>query len=226
MNNVRKHVEKMFSQYPKTNETNDLIEEVIGNLEAEIEDLQRNGISAEEAIRVSIGKVSNLDGVIEGVKFINKRKIVFEMLQWALIYTLIAWIVTIPFNVIGHFRKGVWLLLLILIILGVIYLILFMTRDLLLNGRISIDLLKIPRLKKTVWIIWGVFLFIAWGGVTGLNFGSNIWFSNPISINGPYEFANIAVLYLLPLITIIFPLLVNRLQRYIEGHEECAENEN
>ena len=75
MNNVRKHVDKMFAKYPKTDETTDLKEEVIGNLEAEIEDLQKNGISFEEAFRVSIEKVSSLDGLIEGVKSVDIRNL-------------------------------------------------------------------------------------------------------------------------------------------------------
>ena len=218
-------MDKMFAKYPKTDETTDLKEEVIGNLEAEIEDLQKNGISFEEAFRVSIEKVSSLDGLIEGVKFVDTRKLVFDMFQWTLIYTLIAWILTIPLNIIGHFRKITWLLLLMIIVIGGIYLVLFITRDLFLNGRISVDLFKVARVKKTIWIIWGVFLLIAWGGVTGLTFGSNLWFSNPISINGPYEFATIAATYLLPLITIIIPMLVNRLEIYVEQHEESGTNE-
>ena len=225
MNSIRGHVDKMFGKYPQTEETAELKEEVIGNLEAEIEDMQMNGISFEEAFRVSIEKVPSLDGLIEGVVFVDNRKVVFDMLQWTLIYTLIAWILTIPLNIIGHFRKVAWLLLLIIIVIGSAYLVLYFTRDLFLNGRTSVDLFKVARMKKAIWIIWCVFMLIAWGGVTGLTFGSNIWFSSPISINGPYEFANIAVAYLLPLITVIIPLLANRLETTIEKHEESGQNE-
>ncbi len=219
MNNVRSYVEKMFAKYPQTEETLELKEEVIGNLEAEIEDLQAGGYSFEEAFRLSVEKVSSLDGLIDGMQFVDVKKLVFGMLQWTLLYTLIVWIMTIPLNMIGVFRRATWFLFLLIILLGIVYLILFLARNLFLNRRASVDLFKVAAIKRRTWLIWGLFLLLAWGGITGVIFSSNIWFSTPVSINGPYEFANIFAAYLLPLTTIVVPLLTNRLEIYIESHE-------
>ena len=218
-------MDKMFAKYPQTDETMDLKEEVIGNLEAQIEDMKSNGISFEEAFRVSIEKVENFDGLIEGVKIVDKRHIVNDMFQWILIYTLITWIVTIPLTILWSVRRISWLILVIIIVIGISYLLLHLMRDQLLNGQITVNLFKIAKMKKTVWFIWSIFLLIAWGGITGMTFGSNLWFSIPISINGPYEFATIAIGYALPLISIIIPLLINRLERTIYLYEERAANE-
>lgn len=223
MNNVRSSVEKMFAKFPQTEETIELKEEVIGNLEAEIEDLQEEGYSFEEAFRLSIEKVSSLDGLIEGVHFVDTRKLVLGMLQWTLIYILIAWIMTIPFNMIGVFRRATWFLFLLIILMGLIYLILFMTRALFSKGRTGVNFFKVAAIKRRIWLLWSLFVLLAWGGVTGVTFSSNIWFSTPVSISGPYEFANIAAAYLLPLMTIIVPLLMNRLERYVENHEGEAD---
>ncbi|MFD1927044.1 permease prefix domain 1-containing protein [Sporosarcina siberiensis] len=220
MNKIRKHIDKVFSKYPKTNETLDLKEEVIGNLEAEIEDLQNSGVSFEEAFHVSIEKMPDFAEVIEGSKSVDKNKLVFGMLQWMLIYLLVTWIITMPLSIIGNFRNVSFLLFFAIIIVSGIYGLLVITRDLIVKGITHIDLFKVAKVKKTVWIIWGLFLLIAWGGITGLHFASNIWYSNPITISGPYQFANIFALYALPLITIIVPLLSNRLEKTITQYEE------
>lgn len=220
MNNVRRHIDKMFAKYPQTEETQDLKEEVIGNVEAEIEDLQNNGISFEEAFRVSIEKVSSLDELIVGIKFFSVRKIVFDLLQWALIYTVIAWILTIPLSMFGPVRKISWLLFFLILFIGSSYFLLYLIRQSILNGKIRVDLFKIARLKRFVWVVWLGFQLISWGIVTALHFGSDIWFSRGISINGPYEFGMIVINYSLPLITIIIPLVVNKLELYVEQHED------
>jgi len=220
INKIRKHIDKVFSKYPITNETMDLKEEVIGNLEAEIEDLQKSGVPFEEAFRVSIVKIPDFAEVIEGAKIVDKNKLVFGMLQWTLIYLLVTWIITMPLSMVGNFRKTSFLIAFTILIIGVIYGLLYVTRDVLLKRRTHINLFKVAKVKKAVWIVWGLFLLIAWGGITGVNFASNIWYSNPITISGPYQFVNIFALYLLPLITMIVPLLFNRLEKMIVQYEE------
>ncbi|MFJ8064043.1 permease prefix domain 1-containing protein [Psychrobacillus sp. NPDC096426] len=225
MNEVREHVDKMFAKYPKTDETRELKEEVIGNLEAEIEDLQSNGVSFDEAFRISIGKMEKLDELIDGVKTVRISNILTEMMQWTLIYTLIAWILTIPLSVFHSVRSTSWILFIIITILGVIYLILYSIKGILQKYIMNINLFKIDRWKKFIWIIWFLFILIKWGMVTAITFGSNIWFWRPISINGPYEFAGISLMYAVPLITIIIPLLMSRLKKIIDREDKDNSDE-
>ncbi|MHA6260424.1 hypothetical protein ACXYMX_11090 [Sporosarcina sp. CAU 1771] len=219
MNNVREHVENLFSKYPKTDETRGLKDEVIGNVEAEIEDLQRNGISFEEAFRVSIGKVSGLGELITGVNVLSLRKTVLDMYQWALLYIIIAWVITIPLSVFNNARRVSWLLFIVILLMGTIYFLLYLARHQLLKGHIHTDFTKIGKLKKIVWIVWFGFQLISWGIVTLINFGSDIWFSRRISLGGPYSFGILVIQYSLPLLTIVIPLLVNKLESYVEQHE-------
>lgn len=225
MNNVRKHMDKLFANYPKTEETLELKEEVIGNIEAEIEDLQSRGLSFEEAFHKSIGKMEKLDGLIDGVKSVRISKVLLEMMQWTLIYTLIAWIITIPLSVFHVFRRASWVLFLIIIVIGLSYLIYYTIGKLLSRDNVQVNLYKIDAVRKYVWIIWSIYIVATWGIVTATLFGSNIWFWRPISINGPYEYANISVMYATPIITIIVPLLMNKLQKIIVKQGEGSSDE-
>lgn len=220
LTNVRKQVDKLFAKYPKTNETLELKEEVIGNLEAEIEDLERGGLTFEEAARFSIGKMAKLDVLIDGVKFIRINKVIIEMLQWTLIYTLIAWILTIPLSIFDTVRRTSWILLFFVIIIGIIYFAVYFIHGFLLKKSVKVDLIKIVAIRKFLWIMWSAFIIIKWGMVTALFFGSNIWFRHPVSINGPYEFARFIIMYAIPIITVIIPLLMNKLKIVIEKQGE------
>jgi hypothetical protein len=225
MNNVRKHIDKLFAKYPETDETYELKEEVIGNIEAEIEDLQSHGLSFEEAFRKSIEKMAKLDGLIEGVKSVRLSKILIEMMQWVLIYTLIAWIITIPLSVFYLVRRISWALFWIVILIGLGYLVLYIICKLLSKDFVQVNLYKIAIARKYVWIIWSIYILATWGIITATLFGSNIWFWRPISINGPYEFASISIKYAAPIITIIVPLLLNKLQKIIVNQEEVNPDE-
>jgi hypothetical protein len=225
MHNVRKHMDKLFAKYPETDENFELKEEVIGNMEAEIEDFQSRGLSFEEAFRKSIEKMAKLDGLIEGVKSVRIRNVLMEMMQWMLIYTLIAWIITIPLSVFYLVRKASWALFWIVILMGLSYLVFYTIHKLLSKDYVQVNLYKIATARKYVWIIWSIYIVATWGIITATLFGSNIWFWRPISINGPYEFANICVMYVSPFITIIVPLLMNKLQKIIVKQEEVNPDE-
>ena len=225
MNNVRNHMDKLFANYPKTEETFELKEEVIGNIEAEIEDLQSHGLSLEEAFHKSIGKMEKLDGLIDGVKSVRISKVLMEMMQWTLIYTLIAWIITIPLSVFYVFRRASWALFLIIIVIGISYLIYYTICKALSRDYLQVNLYKISTVRKYVWIIWSLYIVATWGIVTATLFGSNIWFGRPITIGGPYEFATGSVMYVSPVITIIVPLLMNKLQKIITKQGEDSPDE-
>jgi len=63
--------------------------------------------------------------------------------------------------------------------------------------------------KKISWIMWLLFIVVYTLFTTAIQFGSNIWFSRPVIITGPYQFVEIAIRYGIPLISIIIPLILN-----------------
>lgn len=225
MNDVRNYIDKLFSKYPKTNETFELKEEVIGNLEAKIEDLQSNGVSFEEAFQSSIREMGELDTLIAGVKSIQMSKVLVETIQWTLIYTLLAWIMTIPLGMFDSARKTSWLLFVLVLVAGFLYFAVYFTQRLFKAKSMKVNLLKVMAVRKYVWAIWTLFILVQWGMVTALYFGSNIWFWRPISMNGPYEFGEMLIAYAIPAITIIVPLLVNQFKKVLEQQEEAIFDE-
>lgn len=215
MNDVRKYVNKMFSGYPKNDETLELKEEVIGNLEAEIEDLVTNkGLTVKQAFRISTEKMTKLDGVIEGVQTVQLSKVLVELTQWSLIYLLIAWIISIPFNMFSSLRATSWLLFTIILIIGVFYILLKIIAGSLTNER-TIQLAFMNRWQKWIWIIWALFMVAQWGMITAIHFGSDLWFGRNISIEGPYQFGQTIAAYLAPFFSVIVPLLINRFKNIV-----------
>ena len=215
MNEVRKYVNRMFDGYPKNDETLELKEEVIGNLEAEIEDLVTNeGLTAKQAFRISTEKMTKLDGVIEGVQTVKLSKILVELTQWSLIYLLIAWIISIPFNIFSSLRSTSWLLFILILIIFVFYIVLKLVAGSLTNIR-TIQLAFMKKWQKMIWIIWALFMVVQWGMITAIHFGSDLWFGRSISIDGPYQFGQIVAAYLAPFFSIIVPLLINRFKNIV-----------
>ena len=79
-------------------------------------------------------------------------------------------------------------------------------------------------LDRGRFIIWGAFFLVAVGTMAALTFGSDIWFGRPLNITGPYQLANIAVQFYLPLLTIIIPITISSFSRILlkcrKGHED------
>ena len=78
--------------------------------------------------------------------------------------------------------------------------------------------------SKVAWTIWSVFFLVAVGTMAALTFGSDIWFGRPLNITGPYQMANIAVRFYLPLLTIIIPITISSFSKILlkcrKGHED------
>ena len=58
----------------------------------------------------------------------------------------------------------------------------------------------------------------------GIDIGSDIWFGRPLNISGPYQLANLAVRFYLPLLTILIPVTVSSFSGILlkcrKGHED------
>jgi len=135
-----------------------------------------------------------------------------ELLQAGLLYTVIAWILTIPLRI--FFFSGVVAntgLFLAVVVLGLIYLILFSRKDeASLNAVASLNTKGLHRNRKAAWLIWALFIAVTAAFTTAKYFGSNIWFAQPLHIDGPYQFSLIVADYALPFISIILPLLFGK----------------
>lgn len=225
MGKLENHVDSMFRKYKEDKQIRELKYEVLSNLEARVEDLTAGGMSDSEAIEKAIDTIENIDYLIDGNKevYINKYKL--EYLQIILLYLLIGWIITIPLSI---FRQGIlfnFILLVSSIIAGVRFLTLRKKDENYFKYTSNINLKYSIKVKKIAWLLWILFIIVSLLLITALQFGSNIWFSRPVSIDGPYQFVSKLVSYFTPFISVIIPLYFNLAPKLIIRYEVGEDNE-
>lgn len=226
MNELKDYVDKLFKKHGNSKQVIDLKEEILANLEAKKNDLMNQGLDETAAIQQAKKSILSVDNLIEGNKMVNITRLKIESLQWTLIYLIIAWIVTIPLGIFNLGRKAGLLLFMAIIIVGIAYLLTSCNkRKICFDETSAINYLAFGRLKKIVWIIWGLLMAVSILSTTAIYFGSNIWFSRPIHIDGPYAFGVMIFRYLLPIITIVVPLMINKVYRLINKYEAGDRNE-
>ncbi|WP_438348043.1 permease prefix domain 1-containing protein [Paenibacillus sp. FA6] len=220
MNRLQQHVEHLFSGYKQNKQTKELKYEIVSNLEAKVSDLTESGMAMDQAISIAIDHMDSIDGLIDGNPQVYIHRFQMELVQISLMYTLLAWILTIPLGILGTTRPLSLFLFMIVIILGVVFLLLNRNkRDLWLNKISTFPVESFLRYRRMVWNIWGIFMVVSITTTTALRFGSNIWFMRPIHIDGPYQFAVTAIPFLLPMISIIIPLLFNSVLGILHKYE-------
>ncbi|OPJ64650.1 permease prefix domain 1-containing protein [Clostridium oryzae] len=216
MGELKSYVNNLFKKYANNKQIEDLKAEILSNLEAKKADLISSGMTEEKAIEAAKRNITTIDNLIDGNKQIFINQFSTAGLQDALLYTVIAWITTIPMFLFREFFVANWILFIAILILGYNY----YTRASNKNERFIaerryVNIKNYYRLRRLVWAIWGVFVAVYILFITGVYFASNIWFSRPVAIDGPYSLAVILLRYYVPFISIIIPLAVNRLPKLI-----------
>lgn len=224
MSELKLHVDSLFSKYPMNDQMKDLKEEILGNLESKKADLMAEGLDEYSAIAKAKQSLTSIDYLIDGNRKIYIHSFSLELLQWILISLLISWIITIPLqlDLPGTFTNT--LLFIMAVLVGILYLI-FSNRKNKADTKF-INIVSFAKWKKYIWLFWLLFITIVILYSVAINFGSNIWFLRPIHIDGPYQFAILAIRFLLPLLTIQIPLIVNKAFRLLEKYEVSEADEN
>lgn len=227
MNQLQQHVEHLFSAYKETKQIKELKQEIISNLEAKVADLTESGMSLDQAITIAIDNMDSIDGLIDDNPQIYIYKFISELVQIALLYTVIAWLFTIPLGILGTSQTLSAFLVLAVIVLGVVFLLLNLIKvDHWRNKVTNYSIAPLLRYRKMTWILWILFIIASFSATTAMRFGSNIWFMRPVHIDGPYQFALTVVPYLLPLISIIIPLIFNSTLKLLHKYEVGVSYEN
>lgn len=228
MSELNHYVEELFSGVPKGFKTDDLKAEVLGNLEAKKADLMISGLEEAEAVRQAEQSITSVDFLIDGNKRVYSVRMKLEFVQVSLIVLLVGWILTIPLMMFHIGFPANVLLFLVVIGVGIYYLTL---RQRLTRGGDVMERMgyvNVPQTKRKrniVWLLWAIFAVISLLATTALYFGSNIWFSRKISIDGPYALAVVLIAYFIPLLSVIVPLLFSIWVRLIDKYEVGDDNE-
>lgn len=220
MNSIQDHVDILFKGYGKSNEIQELREEIISNLEAKVTDLTSNGMDYNQAVVIAKNSIKSVDHLIEGNKEIYINVFKTELSQIALLYFLIAWIITIPLRFVSVGFLINPSLLIAVVVTGVKFLSFNSNKEQsFLQMTATLNIKSAYRYRKFAWLIWGLFILTSIIGITAIQFGSNLWFSRPISIDGPYQFAVLVVRYFVPFVSIIIPLLFSSAIKLIFKYE-------
>lgn len=211
MTDLEKYVDELFRHQPLTNEVRDLKEEILSNMTAKRDDLIAQGFSEEEAAEKAVESLSSIDSLIDGNQLTYADKYRTDCSQAALLGSIVFWILSMPL-LFTCYAPLSYLGLFLTIASGAAYL---RRRS---SSSAAVSFISVAASKKrqrTVWIIWGLFFAVYAAAMVGITFGSNIWFHRPVSISGPYELANIAVRFYLPLITIVLPITCQSFTRLL-----------
>lgn len=214
MSELERYVNGLFKKYRYSKKADDLKAEILSNLEAKKADLMAGGLDEQAAIQKTKSHITSVDNLIDNNKEIYINNYQLDYLQQALVYLAVAWIVTIPLMIVGNFMNLFYLCA--IVTMGIIY---FYKKSHKSKKRKYVNIHSYNKLKRVIWLLWVIYFIISIIAITGIYFGSNIWFNRSIKIGGPYNLAIILSRYFTPFVTIVVPLITNTLPKYILKNE-------
>lgn len=225
MDDLRKYVDHLFCNYKSNTNINDLKAEILSNLEAKRDDLIAGGLTRDAAVQQAIESINTIDHLVEDNHNIRIHQFQLESLQSLLLYLLTVWIAAMPFTIWNQSVISMNLILLIAILFtGIIYLVMRSNKHTnYLNAQQYVNMRHYNKMRKIVWTIWGLYMTAQVLLTTVMYFGTDLWFSRPLQIDGPYQFAQIISGYITPFATIVIPLITNKLPKLILKYEVAHE---
>ena len=217
---LKEYVDGLFQNQPLTPEVKDLKEEILSNMLAKREDLIAQGLDVESATEKTKKSMLTVDSLIDGNQLTDIEMYHLECARALFLNCIIFWLFSLPllFTCYALFS---YIGLMIVIASGCVY-ISQKGKNVKHIAFLSIKVSE--QRKRTTWIIWGLFFFVVIGIMIVLTFGSDLWFGRPLNINGPYQMANTAVRFYLPLLTIIIPITISNFSKILlknrKGHED------
>lgn len=221
MEPLQKYVDELFRRQRLTAEVTELKEEILSNMIAKRDDLMAQGMSAAAATQKAKESLPSIDGLLEGAQLTWINRYHTGCLQNVLLNCTVFWICSMPLLFTGYAPFS-YAGLLGTAIFGVLYL---------LNKSRQMDavtFMSVPASRKrgkTIWIIWSLFFLAAVGTMAAVTFGSNLWFGRPVNITGPYQMANLAVRFYVPLLTVVVPITVSGFTKVLIQNEKRDGNE-
>ena len=219
MNDVNKYVDKLFLRHKQTQDIIDLKSELISNIEARIEDNMNNGLDYKAAFKEATRNIKTADSFVSTTKEINIVSFIKELAEISLILLLLSWIILTGIA-IGYQITFTNILMLFGIACNIIiYIVISIINRQNKNHTMIINMAKTKKLIRIIWLLWGAYIIVKTGMTIVIRFGSNIWYGREINIDGPYQLYILGMAFILPLFSIIIPLLFNSAYKMISKHE-------
>ncbi len=202
MMDLKDYVDELFRHQHLTPEVRDLKEEILSNMTAKMNDLIAQGMEADIAAKKAKESLSAIDCLIDGNQRTDISKYRLECTQTVLLNCIIFWIFSLPL-LFTHFATFSYLGLLLTISFAIVYLLQTKQQT---EVVAFLSVTTSERRKKIAWIVWGLFFVVCNGTMAALTFGSDLLSGRPLDISGPYQMADIAVRFYMPLLTILIPI--------------------
>jgi hypothetical protein len=226
---LNRYVDHLFRKYKPTQQIRELKAEILSNLEAKVADLTASGMNDHEAVQQAKNSIRSVDHLVDGNIRVFIHPFRLELVQMGLLFSLIAWILTIPFRIFG---LGVLLntILMALCIVGsIVYFAMYFSskrkKEEALQAKKYVNYRLVAKLKRASWSIWSLFIIVVTLTTTAVQFGSHIWFARPVTIDGPYQWAVLAIKYALPFASVIVPLLFHVAEKLAFKYEAGERDE-
>lgn len=221
MKELQEYVDKLFRYQRQTVEVKDLKEEILSNMTAKYEDFLTQGINKVSAIEKAEDNIVSIEGLIDGNQLTYIDRYHTECLQTALLNSTIFWICTLPLLVMQYALLS-FCGLLATVLLGIAYIVKLKQQS---NEVSFISVTANEKRRKWAWIIWVLFFLVYIGSIAAATFASNIWFSQPLNITGPYQFLNIVIRFYIPLLTVVVPVTIGSFTKLLIKNEKRYEDE-
>lgn len=219
MSDLRDYIDELFRGYGNSRRTRDLKEEVRGNLEARKLDLIEMGYSEMEAELIARSYITSIEELMGNEVEVNHNTYRLEIVQIVLLGALITWILSIPGILFRSLFVINTLSCLGVFTIGVYYIYLLVSYKKKQATVKKVSLIWWKKAEKAAWTVTGIYVLIGLFTTTGIYFGSNIWFRRPISIDGPYQFAQILSSYLAFIYVLAIPLIFRCCKNIWTKHE-------
>lgn len=220
---INRHLDSLFAGAQHTREHQELKEEIRSNLTARIEDYLEKGMDEEQAFQTAVQHMDGMEQFMSDYRSVKRVPYWTALLQSTLIYSLAAWIVTIPMRMMLEGAALNNTFLLVSLIVGAFYsFYLLSSRQREVSNEQSTIRIHMPLLRqwqRRAWWLWAAAVLAIWGTQAALRFGSNVWFSRPIQVDGPYQLAVLLFAFAVPLLSIMIPLVVHRAYRNVSKYE-------
>lgn len=221
MTEIKDYVDRLFQHQRLTPEVKDLKEEILSNMLAKRDDLIAQGLNEESASEKAKENLTSIACLIDGYQLTDIGKYQSECAQALLLNSLIFWIFSFPL-LFTCYASVSYIGLMLVLIFGAIYVIRINKST---DNAAFLSAAASVRRKKIVWIVWALFFLVFTGTMAALTFGSAIWFGRRLNIIGPYQMANIAVRFYLPLLTIVIPITFSNFTKILLKNKKGNENE-
>lgn len=218
---INEYVDGLFRHQHLTPEVKDLKEEILSNMLAKRDDLIAQGFDADSAAEKAKESLSAIDCLIDGNQLTDIGKYHLECAQTLLLNSILFWIFSLPLLFTGYAAFS-YMGFMLVFLFGCTYL---WRKSKNTSSFVFLSVTASKRRQKMAWIVWALFFFVAAGTMAALTFGSDIWFGRPLTIRGPYQMANIAVRFYLPLLTIIIPITFSNFSKILQKCGTEQENE-